>query len=250
MPTTRPPRPALLVAVPALTALAAVGLARLIRGRRYGDPPSARTITVLGQGAVAVAPDQARVHVGIQARAATAREASERGTEAMQRVLDALKAQGVAERQMQTGYFNVMPDHYSRPDGSMAQRGHTVHNTVTATIPAIERVGIVLDAVIEAGGDEVMINHVQLMIGDPAPAYADARRAALADAREQAEQIAREVGLTLGEVVSIQPQQSNVIPQRMAARGIGHMARFSAAVPIEAGEMQVTAGVEVVYAIR
>lgn len=251
MPPTRPPRPTLLVAAPALTALAAIGLLRLVRGRRQsGDPPAARTITVLGQGAVTVAPDQARIDAGIQVRAATVREASDRGTAAMQRVLDALKAQGVAEQQIQTGYFNVMPDHYSRPDGSMAQRGHTIHNTVTATVPAIERVGAVLDAVIEAGGDEIMINRVQLMIGDPAPAYADARRAALADAREQAEQLVREVGLTLGEVVSIQPQQSNVFPQRMAARGAGHMARFSAAVPIEPGEMQVMAGVEVVYAIR
>ena len=250
MSTTRPTPPALLVAISTLIPLAAVGVARLTRGRRRHEIPStARSITVLGQGAVAVAPDQARIHVGIQARAPTAREASDRGTAAMHRVLTALTAQGVAERQIQTGYFNVMPEHYTGPDRSMDRR-HAVHNTITATIPAIERVGAVLDAVIEAGGDEVMVNHVQLMIGDPAPAYADARRAALADAREQAEQIAREAGLALGDVVSIHPQQSNVLTQRMAARGMGHMARFSAAVPIEPGEMQVTAGVEVVYAIR
>ncbi|HEY7834115.1 MAG TPA: SIMPL domain-containing protein [Ktedonobacterales bacterium] len=251
MSTPQRPHPALIAATQALAAVAAIGALRLIGRRRPREaaPPTARTITVLGQGAVAVAPDQARVNVGIHVAAATAREASDRGTAAMQRVLDALKAEGVAERQTQTDYFRMMPDHYTGPDRSLDHR-YSVHNTVTAIIPSVERVGAVLDAVIEAGGDDVTINNVQLMLSDPAPAHAEARRAALADAREQADAITREMGLTLGEPVAIQPQQGNVITRQMAARGPGHFAAHSAAVPIEPGEMQVTAAVEVVYSLR
>ena len=249
MPTTRPLHPALLAAVPALTAVAAILTLRLVRGRR-DVPPDGRTITVMGQGAVAVAPDEALIHVGIRATAPTAREASDRGNEAMRRVLAALEAQGIAKRHIQTGYFNVLPENHSMPDYRAARRGHTVFNTVTATVTVIDQVGAVLDAVIEAGGDEVMVNHVQLMVGDPAPAYAQARRAALADAGEQAEQIAHDMGLMLSDVVSIHPQQSNVLTRQMAARGGPRLGRYSAAVPIEPGEMQVTVGVEVIYAIR
>lgn len=204
-------------------------------------------ITITGRGTASVVPDIARISMGIEVEAQTAREASTRCAEAMRRVLDALSAQGVQGRDVRTSHLAIMPQYEHTPEGNRRRVGHSASNTVLATLRATDRVGIVLDAVIDAGGDEVTIQNIELTASDTSAAQIEARHAALADARTQAQDIASQMGLHLGQPLAIEMGAGGTPfpPPRHAAFSLAH----AAAQPVEAGEIEVHAEVEVVFAI-
>lgn len=236
----------------ALPAVWMVSRGRAVRpgpgvGQAAGDEP--RKITATGEGTVSVAPDEAHISAGIQVRAATAKEASAQGAEAMRRAIAALKAHEVPDKRIQTGYYAITPEYY-QTETERRKVGYITTNTVVATITELDRVGAILDALVDAGGDDVTIQGVHLAARDTVEAQSRARTAAVNDARAQAEQLARDLGVRLGLPLSV--RQTNVstgggMPIR-PMRAAYSMAR-GAPTPIEAGEIDVSVEVEVVWAM-
>ncbi len=205
-------------------------------------------ITTTGSGTVSVTPDEARIMAGIQVRAATAKDASARGAEAMQRVIAALEAQDVPDKRIQTGYYGIYPEYSQSQDNEGARKvGYIATNTVVATITELDRVGAILDALVEAGGDDVTIHGVHLAARNTADAQARARSAAVADARAQAEQYARDLGVQLGAPLSV--RQASVSSGGGPIQPRFAMAAMRAPTPIEAGEIDINVEVEVVWAM-
>lgn len=66
-------------------------------------------IWVTGTGNVSVKPDLALVYLGVQADGTTVAEARDKAASAMQSVMDALKALGIADNDIQTQYFSIQP---------------------------------------------------------------------------------------------------------------------------------------------
>lgn len=207
-------------------------------------------ITVCGHGKANARPDQAQVEVGVHASAPTAQEARAQAAQAMNAVLAALKSNGVANDDIQTDYVAIQPQ-YSYSDGGPHQIGYIATNQATATIRAVDSAGKVIDAVTQAGGNNVNIDGIQFSAGDPSAAQGQARQNAIADAHRQAEQIAQGAGVSLGAPVSIQvggcgqPQRPGVFFGAASAAG-----NADQATPLQPGQQQITVDVEVVYAIR
>ena len=67
------------------------------------------TISVSGEGTVSVPPDMAVIDGGVSSEAKSAREASEVNNAAMGRVLLALKAVGLDEKDVQTARLSLQP---------------------------------------------------------------------------------------------------------------------------------------------
>lgn len=213
--------------------------------------PPTRTIAVTGHGKVSVTPDEAHIQIGVQAMATTAREASASANQAMNEVLTALKSSGVAEQAIQTGYFSIRPE-FEHNDGRQRRIGHAAANTVNVTITALDTLGAILDAVVDAGGDNILINNVAFAASEPVArqAHTNARQAALIDARKQAELIAQTMGITLGAVLTITTSNSTGIqPMQRGAQRMYAGAFNSGPAPIQVGEMDVTDSVQVVFAI-
>ena len=228
-----------------VTALAlGVALARRLPRRRRKWQPQ-RSIQVVGRGTAAIAPDVAVVQLGVRVVAPTAQEATSRAAEALTAMLAVLRQGGVADRDIQTGYVNISPEYQHGPEGQR-RTGNSATNTVQVRVRSLEKTGALLDAIVAAGGDAVIVNGVQLEASDPQAARAEAQRLALLDARAQAEQMARVMGVWVGEVLRIgQGDDARPGPLRGA-----RMAMMAAPVtPIEAGELQVTANVKVIFAI-
>jgi len=210
-----------------------------------------RTITVLGQGSVSVEPDIASSTLGVQATAATIKEAVEENSTTMNRVLEAVKAAGVAEDDIHTQHFSVYEDRSASPErmlsrvqqsGRSAERGtvYRVDNTVTVVIRDIERVGAVLDAALGAGANTV--HGVTFTVESREEPAKRARVIALRDAREKADELARAAGLSVGPVVRIQASGDGYSPLRFAmAEGLG------GAGPFNPGQLDVNAAVEVTF---
>ena len=126
--------------------------------------------------------------------------------------------------------------------------GYRVTNMITIKVREVEDTGTIIDAVAEAGGDDIRIDGISFTVDNPAPYQKEAREKALADAREKAEQIAEAAGLELGEPTYI--NESGGYSPYDIAYGISVPAVESASgSSISPGEAMVTVIMQVAYSI-
>ncbi|NTV65551.1 MAG: SIMPL domain-containing protein, partial [Oscillochloris sp.] len=90
---------------------------------------------------------------------------------------------------------------------------------------------------------------VSFMLADPAAALAQARDAAVANARARAEQLAKGSGASVGQVLVISENigASPVVPLPMMERAV---ANDASSVPVQAGQLSYTAQVQVTYELK
>lgn len=189
-------------------------------------------LTVSGSGEATGMPDVVRVTVGVEVERSTVQEALDEANAATEQVLRTLDGAGIAEDDRQTREFSIYPVH-----GESSQvRGYAVVNLVEAIVRDIERVGEVLQAVADAGGENTRINDVRFDLEDDGEQLAAARRAAFEDAQATAEQYAQLAGGSLGALIGI--EDATVTTPRSAER-LAQAATTDMDVPIEPGEQQV-----------
>ena len=207
-------------------------------------------IWVTGEGKVTVTPDIANVQLGVEAQADTVGEAQASANAAMNSVMDALKANGVAEKDIQTRFFNIQK--VTRFDPETQQEvtlGYRVSNTVNAKIRDVASAGAVIDAVAVAGGDLTRVDSVSFTIDDPIRFNDQARAKAMADAADKAKRLAELAGVKLGKPTFISESSASVPPSPIFARDFAFAAEAKAT-PISPGETDIILNIQVVYSIR
>jgi uncharacterized protein YggE len=228
-------RAALAAPIVALTLLAAPALAETA-------PPA--SITVTGEATVSVAPDLAQIDGGVTSEAKTAREASDANNAAMGKVLLALKAAGIDEKDFQTSRLALQPQSASnRPNGPPAIIGYRASNRVTIRLRDVAKVASIIDTMVGAGAND--IGGINFMVSDASKHLDEAREQAVADARRKAEIYARAAGVTLGAPLGISEEGNAVpVPYRKMSAGI------AAATPVAQGEETLQVTVSVSWAIK
>ncbi len=203
----------------------------------------AEGIHVSGQASVSAAPDIAQAQLGVQTFAVSVDEALQSNNSRMDAIITALKAQGIADADLQTSNFSVQPQ-YDFEKETRDIVGYWVNNSVALTFRDLNQVGTALQAALDAGANTV--NDLRFTIDDSAALLAEARTLAVADARQRAETLAAAAGVKLGAALDIR-ESSGSYP--IFARGAFDEAS-GAAVPVQAGELDLTVYVEVLFAIR
>jgi len=214
-----------------------------------GDSTSQRGIWVTGEGKVQAVPDIVNVQLGIEAQASTVADAQNQANSAMTKVMEALKANGVADKDIQTRYFNIQK--VTRWDSDTQQEitiGYRVSNIVNAKIRDINQAGTVIDAVTLAGGDLTRVNSVSFDIEDPIRFYDQAREKAMADANDKAMSLAEQANVKLGKAIYINEYTASTTGSTpVYAKAEGGAIDTT---QISAGELELVINVQVVYAIR
>jgi uncharacterized protein len=206
-----------------------------------GAAASPAGITVVGTGTVAAKPDTAEWSFGVQTSADTAEAALAANSEAMEKVVAALKSAGVAEDDLQTEQVSVYP---RTSDDGLSIVGYDASNTVRATIRDLDEAGSIVDKAVAAGANQVY--GPSLTLSDAEAQYAAAMEAAFDDARARAEAIAEKAGVTLGAPVAIvESAGGGAIPYY--ERGAADAA--AAEVAVEPGTQDVGATLTVTFAI-
>jgi uncharacterized protein YggE len=221
-----------------LLGLTASGLAHAV------EP--ARTVSVAGQGKVSVPPDIVFIRTGVTTESSEAQTALAENTAAMNRILALLQELGIAEYDISTTNFSVMPiTKREKLNSSTTFVGYRVDNQLRARLADVAQLGEILDALVAAGSNRV--SGIEFALDDPGGALDEARKLAIADARARAELYANSAGVRIGSVISISEQGAQVPrPQRIART----MALDQAsAVPIARGTHEVQANVTVVYSL-
>jgi len=243
-----------LLMVAALGALALVGLATPSFAQQTGD--DMLTLTVSGHGEISAAPDVAEINIGVVTQGRTAGDALRENSRAMSALQEELKRRGVAAKDIQTTRLNVSP-RYSQPPRNPPGRqggepfvreiiGYDVNNTVNVTARDLDKLGELLDAVVSAGANQ--LNGISFRIEESQKLMDEARKRAMADAQRKAELLAGEVGMVLAKPIQIvEGGGSAPPPPRPMARG---MMAAAEAVPVAAGEEELSVNVRVVYEMK
>ncbi len=207
-------------------------------------------IWVNGQGQVPAIPDIATISLGIQSQSTNVSDAQSQASGAMDSVMKALKANGVADKDIQTQYFNIQ--RVTRWDDKSQQEivmGYQVTNAVAVKIRKMDTIGTVIDAVATAGGDLTRVNGIGFSVDDPTPYYKAAREKAMADAKAKATQLATLSGITLGKPPYISENTYTPAPV-YAARDMAAGSAAKLVTPISAGETTISVNVQVTYEIN
>ncbi|MFN8050925.1 MAG: SIMPL domain-containing protein [Acidimicrobiales bacterium] len=229
-------------------ALVAVGCSGQSTGKApvvnvTNDPSgSQHGIVVSGTGKVSGVPDTVSVSIGVSVKRPTAPAAINDAATSATKLIDALKAAGVAEKDVQTTNYSINQE-FRYPDSGPVADGFRVSNQVIAKVRAVDKVGAVIDAATAAGGSDAVVSGVSFRLDDDEAALAGARDKAFADARKKAEQFAKLSGRKLGQVVSISQTDTTTPP---VSTPLAYAAQADrAATPIQAGEVQTAVTVEV-----
>jgi uncharacterized protein YggE len=186
-------------------------------------------------------PDVATISTGVVTRSTTAGGAIQQAASRMERVRAALKAAGIADRDIQTSNLSLNPEYRYVENKSPELTGYTATNQLTVRFRDIGETGKIIDALVREGANQ--INGPNLTIDKPEAALDEARQKAVAAGRARAELYARSLGLRVVRVVSVSENGGGYSPPPMPYGVMAGRAQ-AADTKIDPGEqkLQVTLG--------
>ncbi len=210
-------------------------------------------IRVTGEGRATLAPDMALLHLMVTREGATAREALDANSAAMEDVIGAMRKAGIDERDLQTADFGIQPRYrHHRPTASGQQEppeivGYTVNNSLMVRVRKLEEVGGILDRSVSLGVNQG--GNIQFLNDDPAAALEQARTEAVKDALRRAATLTAAAGVRSGRILEISEHSYQPRPLPMA-RAEMMMSADSGAVPVAGGENTYSVTVNLVLALE
>jgi uncharacterized protein YggE len=208
--------------------------------------PLAPTIVTVGEATIQRAPDQAFVAVSVETHARLPRDAQKQNADAMAAVQQKLAESGFAKEAVRTTGYSITQA-FDFSNGRRVPRDYVARNGVEIRVDAVERVGEVLDAAVQAGATSV--TGVRFDIKDRAAVERDVLRHAVEDARARADALAAGAGRTVDRVIRIddsrQPRIGPTQPMMMRAA-----VSDAAQTPIEPGLIDIHAQVTLTVSIK
>jgi len=207
------------------------------------SPATQKGITVTGHGEVQVQPDTGFFQVGVQVHASTVAAARDAAAKAADAVSKSLKANGIADADIKTTNYSINPEYDYRATTPKVT-GYVVMNTVEVKVRKVDTFSKVIDDATAAGGDSVQVQAIRFDVADNSKLLDQARQAAVADARNKAEQLAKLGGGTLGNPISISETQSSMPQPLEIVKGVPATGQ---AVPISPGSSSVTVDISATW---
>lgn len=210
----------------------------------YTVPSDGTLLNVSAEAEAKRVPDIATLSAGVVTQSADGNAAMRQNAEQMSKVMDAVKAAGIADKDVQTSGINLSPQYTYKENGVPKINGYQASNTVSLKVRDIARLGKVLDALVAQGAND--INGPSFSIDQPEPVYDEARVAAL-KAQARAETYAKSLGLKVRRIVSISEGRSGgaVHPMMMAASMRSAKAEMDT--PVAPGESTLSINLDVTF---
>lgn len=247
----RPPVWALILAV-------AIGGAFYIAGKNIeadsSDPAEHGSITVSGGGRVFTPPDIAQLSFGVQTgRQTSAGVAMEKLKTSMDKIIEAVKAAGVEEKDIQTESFYLNPS-FDWNNGQQLPRGFEASQSLRVKVRDLDNVSEVLGAATNAGANQA--GSVNFTVDNPEEKRAEARKEAIEEAKAKARELASQLGVSLGDITGFsEGYGGSPVPPMYYSRdayGVGGAmdGAEQKAVQLPAGEQEITVNVSITYEIK
>lgn len=216
-----------------------------------------KQFSVSGEGSVSVRPDVAVFSATVITQSESIEEAQNENSEKSDATIEFLKEQGVEEKDIQTAGYNIYPQYqyFDNPtcyaESCPAPRApriiaYEVRHTLEIKARDLEKVDQLLSGVVASGANE--IGSISFTVDNPDAVLGEARQEAIANAKEKAEALADELGVSLKGVASFS-ETTNGVPVYDFARNQSG-GGYGGGGPIQEGEQEVTIVVSVTYNFR
>ena len=226
--------------IPVLAAVAALA-AVLAVSASGADAPAASggKITVTGNGAVLSAPDSAQWSFGVNVVADSAAAALARANTAANKIVAAVRAAGVAQKDIRTEHVSLSPQ--TDDQGRITDR-FVASSSIHAVVRNLAQAGKVVDAAVDAGANTMW--GPSFSESSREQLYRQALKAAYENARASAQTLADASGVALGRMLEAQ-EGGGVQPIAMEAAG---RASDTAETKLEPGQSSTYATVTITFA--
>lgn len=244
-----------------LVAFVAVKTVSDIKSIRYigSGMSGVNAITVSGTGEVIAAPDIATFTFTVSEEAPTVPAAQKKATEKMNAILAYVKKSNIADKDVKTISYNIYPRYeytnptpYSSVPSKQILAAYVVSQTIQVKVRDLDNAGTVLSGIGEYGATDV--SGLSFSIDKQKDVERQARDKAITDAREQANLLARSLGVKIVRIVSYNesgyPQPIYYAKAMDVAYGMGGAALESRVPSLPSGENKVVSNVTITYEIR
>ena len=233
-----------------MTALA-LSAALAIAAPASAQEPSASSqvpsIVTTGEAVVRRAPDRAFLVAAVETRARDPKDVQSQNAKAMNAVQTRVVASGIPKDAVRTLGYNIQQE-FDFVNGRRVPRGYVARNAVEIRVDALEGLGELLDAVVQAGATNV--SGVRFDLRDRAGAEREALRQAVVDARARAEAAASGVGRTIDRVLRIDDTRREPPRPMQMAMMAREVAQSDAPTPVEPGEIEIHAQATLTVSIK
>jgi len=214
---------------------------------RAQQPSADQSVVVTnGTGVIKRAPDRAFVSIAAESRAKTPAEAQKLNADSMSAVLQKVKGLGLPQEAIRTTGYELHPE-FDYANNKQTLRGYVARNSVEVRVDEFPKLGDVLDAAVSAGATS--ISGVRFDLKDRTGAEQAALKAAIADARSQADVAAQAAGVKVERISRLEVNREGMAPPQPRQMFRAEMAA-SAAPPIAPGELEVRVSVSMTAVIR
>jgi uncharacterized protein YggE len=198
-------------------------------------------LKVIGTGVIKVMPDTAEIVLGVVTENDKVQIAQKENSTITAQVIETLKNLGVLNKDLKTEGYTINSK-YDYVDGKQVFREYEVRNLIRVTIRDINNIGMIIDAAVEQGVNNV--GNISFTIKESSLFYSEALKLAVEDAQSKAITIASKLGVRVDIIpIKIVEQTSDM---SMNTSGPTFKATL-ATTPIETGENKVSAIVEAVF---
>lgn len=222
--------------------------------------PMPATITVSGVGEALAVPDIGQFYFSVNAEGADAATAQSESATKINAILAYLKEKGIEDKDIKTQNYSLYPKwRYEErvcpafnsycPPGDRIQDGFEVSQMVTVKVRNTETAGEIIAGVGAKGATD--ISNLNFTIDDVEALKAEARAAAIADAKEKAEKLAKQLHVRLARIVGFYEDQGGYYPMYDAKMAMGGDMEESYATPaMPVGEESTKVTVNITYEIK
>ena len=222
------------------------------------DIPPLTTITFSGKGEEVAVPDVATFTFTVTEESLVVKDAQQRTTERINTALSHLKDFGIEDKNIKTIAYNIYPKYeyispnctiYGCPPGRSTLSGYEVSQTIEVKVENIDDAGKILGAMGEIGVSQ--ISGLNFTVSNEEDLVREARKKAIAEAKEKARALSADLGVQLVRIVSFYESgyPSPYLYGAIESFGKGGDGAFLEA-DIPVGEDKIISEVNITYEIR
>jgi len=230
-----------------LAAVAAAALSGCGQQSTGGTVRAPNTVTASGSGTIQAAPDEATMSFGVSKSGQDPKGLLAETSKAATKIVAALKKAGVAEKDIQTQNVSLYPQ-TSFNNGKTVVTGYEASINVTAKVRDLASLGKVINAGNAAGA--TTMSGPSFGLAEDSPQTAAAIQKAVADARRNAEAMAKAADKSVGKVLTMTDSGVAPIQPYPMAAADSLSSLKSAEVPINPGQIDVSSSVIVTFELK
>lgn len=210
------------------------------------DDMNIPTLSITGYGEVIAKPDMAEFSVAIQADRTQAKQAKAAVDKVVETFIASLTKSGMTRKSIVSSHLQLSPQYNYPKDAKPVLNGYRAVREITVTVDQLDKLNTYLDLALQSGVNQV--KSINLKVKDESQYKQQARQAAIVDAKQKAQELAKGFDSQLDGVWSIVYRSNSVRPVMMAKAMV--MESRSADQGYQDEEMTISDQVDVIFRLK